>query len=91
MDRDLCIITGYCLIQEQDRHLTAVCLIRHGGFAPQLSDVEVVTRAIGVVLFKLSRNTDLCASCQVPSRSFFPERKLEYIEVLVKSINYKIL
>jgi hypothetical protein len=81
MDRDTCIITGYCLAQEQDQHLTAVYLIRHGGFAPQWSDVEVITRAIGSVLFKLSRNTDLCASCRVPSRSFFPERKLVHIDI----------
>jgi hypothetical protein len=72
MDRDTCSITRYCVAQEQDRHLTAGCPIWHGGFAPQLSDVEVITRAIGGVLFKLSRDMDFCTSCRVPSRSFSP-------------------
>jgi hypothetical protein len=81
MDRETCIIGGDCLAEELDRHLTAVCLIRHGGFAPQLSDLEVMTKAIGGALFRLSRDTDLFASCRAPSRSFFPKGRVAQIEI----------
>ena len=40
MDRDTFIITVYCLIEEHYRSLTAACPRRHGGFVPQLSDID---------------------------------------------------
>jgi len=55
MDRDTFIITVYCLVEQHYRHLTAACPIRHGGFVPQLSDVEVITMLICGEFFKLSR------------------------------------
>ena len=61
MDRDTFIITVYCLVEQHYRHLTAACPIRHGGFVPQLSDVEVITRLMCGECFKLSRDTALFA------------------------------
>ena len=72
MDRDTFIITVYCLVEEHYRHLTAACPIRHGGFVPQLSDVEVLTMVICGEFFKLSRDTDLFAYFRAHYRSFFP-------------------
>src|SRR5215510_4131759 len=72
MDRDTFIITVYCLVEEHDRHLTAACPIRHGGFVPPLSDVEVITMVLCGEFFQLSRDTALFASCRAHSRSCFP-------------------
>jgi hypothetical protein len=72
MDRDTFIITVYCLVEQHYRHLTAACPIRHGGFVPQLSDVEVITMLICGEFFKLSRDTDLFAYFRAHYRPFFP-------------------
>jgi hypothetical protein len=72
MDRDTFIITVYCLVEEHYRHLTAARPIRHGGFTPQLSDIEVLTMVICGEFFKLARDTDLCAHCRAHYRAFFP-------------------
>jgi len=72
MDRDIFIITVYCLVEEHYRHLTAVCPIRHGGFVPQLSDVEVLTMVLCGEFFKLARDTDLFAYFRAHYRAFFP-------------------
>jgi hypothetical protein len=72
MDRDTFIMTVYCLVEEHYQHLTALRPIRHGGFAPQLSDVEVITMVICGEFFKLPRDTDLFAYFRVHSLHFFP-------------------
>src|SRR5262245_4054562 len=72
MDRDTFIITVYCLVEEHYRHLTTTCPIRHGGFTPQLSDVEVITMVICGEFFKLSHDTDLFAYFRAHYRAFFP-------------------
>ena len=72
MDRDTFIITVYCLVEEHYRHLTTACPLRHRGFVPQLSDVEVITLVICGEFSQLSRDTNLFVSFRVPSRSFFP-------------------
>jgi hypothetical protein len=72
MDRDTFIITVYCLVEEHYQHLTAACPIRHGGFVPQLSDVEALPMVICGEFFKLARATDLFAYCQAHYRAFFP-------------------
>ena len=72
MDRDTFIITVYCLVEEHYQHLTALRPIRHGGFAPQLSDVEVITMVICGEFFKLPRDTDLFAYFRVHYLHFFP-------------------
>ena len=43
MDRDTFIITVYCLVDEEFKKLRAVYRVRHAGFTPALSDVEVLT------------------------------------------------
>src|SRR5262249_41312622 len=65
-------MTVYCLVEEHYRHLTAACSIRHGGFVPQLSDVEVITMLICGEFFTLSRDTDLFAYFRAHYRYFFP-------------------
>lgn len=72
MDRDTFIITVYCLVEKHYQHLTAIRPIRHSGFAPQLSDVEVITMLICGEFFKLSRDTDLFAYFRAHYRHFFP-------------------
>jgi hypothetical protein len=72
MDRDTFIITVYCLVEEQYQHLTAIRPRRHGGFAPQLSDVEVITLVICGEFFKLPRDTDLFAYFRGHYLHFFP-------------------
>src|SRR5215510_7839714 len=72
MDRDTFIMTVYCLVEEHYRPLTAACPIRHGGFMPQLSDIEGITMISCGACFKLSRDIDLCASCRAHSRACFP-------------------
>src|SRR5262249_5004170 len=72
MDHDTCIITVSCVVEAQYRPLTAACPIWHGGFVPQLRDVEGITLAIGGEFFKLARATELLAYCRAPYRSFCP-------------------
>jgi hypothetical protein len=72
MDRDTFIMTVYCVGEEHYQHLTALRPIRHGGFAPQLSDVEVITMVMCGAFFQLPRDTDLCAYFRVHYRHFFP-------------------
>jgi hypothetical protein len=54
MDRDDFIITVYCLVCEQYQELKARYSIRRGGFAPALSDEEVITMEICGEFFKLA-------------------------------------
>jgi hypothetical protein len=72
MDRDTFIITVYCLVEEHYQALTASYPIRHGGFSPHLSDVEVITMAICGEFFKLPQDIDLFAYFRVHSLAFFP-------------------
>src|SRR5262245_16225100 len=72
MDRETLIMTVYCLVEEHYRHLTAACPIRHGGFVPQLSDVEVIPRVMCGEFFKLSKATALFAYFRAHYRSCFP-------------------
>lgn len=61
MDRDDFIITVYCLVCEQYQELKARYPIRRGGFAPALSDGEVITMEICGEFFKLATDKDLYA------------------------------
>lgn len=72
MDRDTFIITVYCLVDEHYQQLTATCPVRHGGFAPQLSDVEVITMEMCGEFFTLSCDTDLFAYFRNHYHHFFP-------------------
>ena len=72
MARETFLLTVYCVVEEQYQHLTAIRPIRHGGFAPQLRDVEVLTMGIGGEFFQLPRATDLLADFRAPSAPCFP-------------------
>ena len=74
MARDTFIMTVDGVVEEHDRHLPAACPIRHGGVAPQLSDVEGIPMGLGGACCTRSRDTARCASCQAHSRAFFPAR-----------------
>jgi hypothetical protein len=72
MDRETFIITVYCLVEEHYQPLTATRPIRHGGFAPQLSDVEGITMVLCGEFFKLPHDTDLFAYFRAHYAHFFP-------------------
>ncbi len=43
MDRDTFIITVFCLVSEMYAQVVRERSVRHGGFAPALSDEELIT------------------------------------------------
>jgi hypothetical protein len=61
MDRDEFIITIYCLVCEHYQVIKSRYRLRRGGFAPALSDEEVITVEICGEYFKLSTDKDLFA------------------------------
>jgi Transposase DDE domain len=72
MDRDTFIITVYCLVEDEFKKLRAAYRVRHAGFAPELSDVEVITMEICGEYFKLQTDKDLFAYFAQHYRHFFP-------------------
>jgi hypothetical protein len=52
MDRDTFIITVYCLVVEQYDVMASQWKLRRGGFAPALTDPEVITMEICGEYFK---------------------------------------
>ena len=72
MDRDTFIITVYCLVAEQYAAIAAQFPIRRGGFAPALSDPEVMTMEICGEYFKLDKEKDLFAYFRDHYQHFFP-------------------
>jgi hypothetical protein len=72
MDRDTFIITVYCLVDEEFKKLCAVYRVRHAGFTPALSDVEVLTMEICGEYFKQQTDKDLFGYFVQHYRHFFP-------------------
>ena len=72
MDREEFIITVYCLGCEHYGRLTTLSPIRRGGFAPALSDEEVMTRELCGEYFKLSTDKDLFAYFRAHYAHFSP-------------------
>ena len=72
MDRDTFIITVYCLVDDEYKKLRTVYRIRHAGFAPALSDAEVITREICGEYCKQQTDKDLCDYFAQHSRHCFP-------------------
>lgn len=72
MDRDTFIMTVYCLVDEECKKLRAVYRVRHAGFTPALSDVEVLTMEICGEYFTLQTDKDLFSYFAQHSRHFFP-------------------
>lgn len=72
MERDTFIITVFCLVSEMRAQLLAQRPARHGGFAPALSDEEVVTIEICGECFKHHKDCDLYDYFAAHHRHFFP-------------------
>ena len=72
MDRDECIITVYCLVCEQYQVIKNTYPVRRGGFAPALSDEEVITLELCGEYFKLTTDKDLFAYFRAHYAHFFP-------------------
>jgi len=73
MDRDEFIITVYCLVCDHYRVIKSHFSVRCGGFAPALSDEEVITMEICGEYFKLSTDKDLFAYFHTHYAHFFPQ------------------
>lgn len=73
MDRDEFIITVYCLVCEQYRVINNTYRVRRGGFAPALSDEEVITMEVCGEYFKLTTDKDLFAYFRAHYAHFFPQ------------------
>src|SRR5947207_2585128 len=72
MDRDTFIITVFCLVSKFYARVTARRAVRHGGFAPALSDEEVITMEICGAYFKLHTDKDLYNYFAAHYHHFFP-------------------
>lgn len=72
MDRDTFIITVYCLVVEHYGALAAHDKVRHGGFAPALTDEEVSTMEICGEYFKHNCDKDRYDYFSAHYRHFFP-------------------
>ena len=75
MDRDTFIITVYCLVVEIYKMVKEQYKIRRGGFAPSLTDEEVITMEICGAYFKLHTDKDLFEYFQSHYKDFFPALK----------------
>jgi hypothetical protein len=75
MDRDEFIITVYCLVCEHYQMIKHTYPLRRGGFAPALSDEEVITIELCGEYFKLSTDKDLFAYFRTHYAPFFPHLK----------------
>ncbi len=75
MERDIFIITVYCLVVERMTILQKSYPIRRGGFAPALTDEEVITIEICGEFFKLSTDKDLFNYFKAHYREWFPNLK----------------
>ncbi len=72
MDRDEFIITVYCLVWEPYQVINNIYALRHGGFAPPLSDEEVLTLELCGAYCKLAPDKDRFGDCRPPYAPFFP-------------------
>ena len=72
MDRDSFIITVYCLVVEHYQLIKEKYPLRRGGFAPALTDEEVITMEICGAYFKLHTDKDRFDYFQSHYQHFFP-------------------
>jgi hypothetical protein len=72
MDRDTFITTVYCLVVQYYAMVTARYPIRRGGFAPALTEEEVITMEICGAYSKLHTDKDLFGYFHSHYRHFFP-------------------
>jgi hypothetical protein len=72
MDRDQYIISVYCLVCEQYAAVVPAAGLRQGGFAPALSDEEVITLEICGELFGLHHDTAIWRYFRQHYQAWFP-------------------
>ena len=72
MDRDTFIMTVYCLVDDEFKKLRALSRVRHAGFTPALSDVEVLTMEICGDYFTPQTDKDRFGSFGQHDRHCFP-------------------
>lgn len=72
MDRDQCIITVYCLVCDHYQAAVAQRRLRHGGFAPALTDAEVITLELCGEFFGLHQDTAIVAYFRQHYQTWFP-------------------
>ena len=72
MDRTNFIITVYCLVCEQYQIIKSQHKIRRGGFAPTLTDEEVMTIEICGEYFKLNTDQDIYDYFREHYQAYFP-------------------
>lgn len=75
MERDTFIIMVYCLVVREMNILRKSYQIRRGGFAPALSDEEVITIEICGEFFKYSTDKDLFNYFKAHYQDWFPNLK----------------
>lgn len=75
MERDIFIIMVFCLVSEQLDILRKSYRIRRGGFAPALSDEEVITMEICGEYFKFHTDKDLFNYFKAHYQDWFPALK----------------
>jgi hypothetical protein len=73
MDRDEFIVTVYCLVCEHYQVIKNTYSLRRGGFAPALSDEEVITLELCGEYFKLPADKDLFGYFRSHYAHFFPQ------------------
>ena len=73
MDRPHFIIMVYVLVCEHYRVIRAQYPLRRGGFAPALTDEEVITIEICGEYFKLATDEDIVAHFQAHYQDWFPQ------------------
>ncbi len=73
MDRDSFITAVFLTVCEQYNFIKQSCKIRRGGFAPALSDEEVIAMEICGEYFKLECDKDIFACFHAHCRRFFPK------------------
>lgn len=72
MDREYFIIAVYCLVCDHYRVIAARFPLRRGGFAPDLTDEEVITIEICGEYFKIACDTDIFAYFRSHYQALFP-------------------
>jgi hypothetical protein len=73
MDRDDFIIAVFLVVCEHYQVIKKQCRLRCGGFAPALTDEEVITMEICGEYFKLECDKDIFAYFHKPYLHFFPK------------------
>jgi len=72
MERDIFIISVYCLVADIMQIIEKSCKFRSRGFPPKLTDAEVITMEICGEFFKLHEDTEIYKYFKRHYSAFFP-------------------